>query len=82
MTVDDGNEKTQEEHPAPQQFIIQIILGERIDIITAPNDFILCLGMLEWAKDKVWEKYRAVQKQSPPTIQMPAPSRWPPKGAA
>ncbi len=41
--------------------------------IQAPSDFLLCLGMLEWANKKLWAMYNAheAQKRGPPKVQVP-----------
>ena len=80
MKADDGNGKTDEIPAGPQQFIIQVNAEGRIEIVSAPNDFIQCLGMLHWALDKLWEMYRVQQQpKGQPKIQMPTPG-WPPRG--
>ncbi len=47
--------------------------------LQAPSDFLLCLGMLEWANEKLWAMYKAAEQQrkAGPKVQIPG-LRMPP----
>lgn len=41
--------------------------------LKAPDSFLVCLGMLEWANEHLWEAYkqRRAQQKAGPKIQLP-----------